>query len=165
MDWFIGLFNLSIDNTEQPDSSLEGDAKLQSRMTLLNQAFTYTLYLNICRSLFEKDKLLFSCLLTTKIMLGGMRLQQAHLRFLLTGATAVDLPKPNPFPAWLSDKAWGDLLEIDEVVTCLFFVLLFFFSIYMCGFKLVAWCLSADHHHYHEHRIGLDVFYAFTHFQ
>ena len=63
-------------------------------------------------SLFEKDKLLFSFLLTTKIMLGHKELDSIELRFFLQGSTKMDLDEPNPVPGWLTDKSWGDLLEL-----------------------------------------------------
>ena len=115
LDWFKTLFQASIDAAEPAPKELKDESKLVARMKNLYDSCTYMLYLSICRSLFEKDKLLFSCLLCTKLMLGAGTLDPAHLRFLLTGATAVDLPKPNPFGSWLSDKAWGDLLELDGV--------------------------------------------------
>ena len=76
LDWYISLYESAI---EQADKS----KILEERLRNLNECFTYLLYKNVCRSLFEKDKLLFSFLLTTKIMSGNRTLDPAELRFFL----------------------------------------------------------------------------------
>ncbi len=71
--------------------------------------------MNICRSLFEKDKLLFSFLLTFKILEFQMQLDYASFRFLLTGGVTLDgkyPSKPDNCDTWLSDKSWQELTRL-----------------------------------------------------
>lgn len=107
LDWYIGLYEMAI--TQAPKSS-----NLDDRLNNLNECFTNILYKNVCRSLFEKDKLLFSFLLTTRIMIGQKKMDPVELRFFLQGSTTMDHTEHNPLP-WLSDKAWFDVLEMCKI--------------------------------------------------
>ena len=36
-------------------------------------------------------------------------------RFLLTGGVGMGNPHPNPYPEWLTDKAWQELVYASEL--------------------------------------------------
>ena len=73
----------------------------------------------MCRSLFAKDKLLFSFLLCTQICVNMGTLPPAELRFFLQGSVSLELARPNPTAgkdrAWLSNNAWADLLGVSDL--------------------------------------------------
>ena len=100
LDWFIDLFVRAIADSEPSDV-------LDDRMENLNSHFQYFLYRNVCRSLFEKDKLAFSLLLCVALLRGYDKLDGQEWRFLLTGGILLDASSapPNPAPEWMSQKA------------------------------------------------------------
>ena len=100
LDWFIDLFVRAIADSEPSDV-------LDDRMENLNSHFQYFLYRNVCRSLFEKDKLAFSLLLCVALLKGYDKLDGQEWRFLLTGGILLDASSapPNPAPEWMSQKA------------------------------------------------------------
>jgi dynein heavy chain len=76
------------------------------RILILNNTFTHSLYENVCRSLFEKHKLLFSFLLTTKILFGDNKIDPVEWRFFLAGPSGTIQIIPNPTD-WLDDLEWA----------------------------------------------------------
>jgi len=108
LDFFKGLFTAAIMNSERSDD-------LQERLANLDKEFLEALYRNICRSLFERDKLIFSMLLTIKLMEMNSEVSRAQLTFFLTGGVSLgeELP-PNP-TTWLSGKLWGELNRLTKI--------------------------------------------------
>eukprot|EP00736_Rhodelphis_marinus_P009962 Rmarinus@m.13206 len=107
--WFIMLFNQAIQDAPPSDH-------LDTRLKNLNNTFTYLLYRNICRSLFEKDKLLFSFLLLIKIMDGDGSLNQPLFRFFITGIVTLETGTlENPAPDWVEPKAWNELQQLEKL--------------------------------------------------
>lgn len=78
LPWFVALFIVSIQTSEK-------DSDLSKRLDLIAAHFLFSLYCNVCRSLFEKDKLLFSLLLATRLLEMRGELGLAEWMFFLTG--------------------------------------------------------------------------------
>ncbi|XP_015175416.1 PREDICTED: dynein heavy chain 3, axonemal [Polistes dominula] len=104
LSWFIHLYVMSITNSEQ-------STDLNVRMKNLNSHFTANIYRNVCRSLFEQHKLMFSLILCVGLMRAEEQLNEDLWTFLLTGGVALDNPYPNPAPSWLSDKSWSEVVQ------------------------------------------------------
>lgn len=107
------IFERALDNGNTIEKG-----KRNEKMKFFIKEFTRLLYENICRSLFEKDKLLFSFLICLQIMNEppNDNLDQAEVRFIMTGGTRVDMKRPNPTGegGWMSDKIWASILQLDE---------------------------------------------------
>eukprot|EP00798_Chlamydomonas_sp_ICE-L_P020336 gene20336-27098_t len=108
--WFISLFIRSIQGSAKSED-------LTERLKHINDHFTYALYQNICMSLFEKDKLLFAFLLTSRIMLGQGQLELPHYQFLLTGGVGInerEVAKPASSD-WISKLLWGKICKVANL--------------------------------------------------
>jgi len=107
--YYIDLFTQAILKSKKSEN-------LEERLQFLKEFFLYSLYCNICRSLFEKDKLTFSFLLSTRILEFHKQLSGDELRFLLTGGLALDEKMPiKPISDWLSSKAWGEIFRLSKL--------------------------------------------------
>ena len=118
LDFFKDIFERTLRST---DDALGEKAKQSERRAYWITEFTKRLYDNVSRSLFQRHILLFSFLMCLKIMdelllqsEGGLNI--AELRFLMAGATQVEMTKPNPTGegGWLTDKAWLTILEMSS---------------------------------------------------
>lgn len=102
LPFFINLFVQSIAEAKPSE-------ELEERIGFLNQEFLESLYRNICRSLFEKDKMIFSFLLMIKLKELSGEIDMNEFRFLLTGGVQLE-ENTRPIPAeWLSQKMWDEL--------------------------------------------------------
>ncbi|XP_016078231.1 PREDICTED: dynein heavy chain 3, axonemal [Miniopterus natalensis] len=108
LTWFINLYTHSLAHSGKSED-------LELRIEYIIEHFTLSIYNNVCRSLFEKDKLLFSLLLTIGILKEKKKINEEIWYFLLTGGIALDNPFPNPASEWLSEKAWAEVVRASTL--------------------------------------------------
>jgi dynein heavy chain len=113
LSWYVNLYIFSIENASK-------SKHIVKRLKFLIDAVTINLYNNVCRSLFEKDKILFSFILTTKIMISNEQLRISDLEFLLCGqqnasSQSMHSKVDNPDSNWISDKIWNSILQLMDV--------------------------------------------------
>uniref|UniRef100_A0A8C3TD43 Dynein heavy chain n=1 Tax=Chelydra serpentina TaxID=8475 RepID=A0A8C3TD43_CHESE len=107
LEWFLNIFLSGISNSERADT-------LKKRIVNINNYLTFSLYCNVCRSLFEKHKLMFGFLLCVRIMMNEGKINMDEWRYLLSGG-AVKMMRENPAPEWLYERAWGDILALTNL--------------------------------------------------
>lgn len=81
----------------------------------MNTQFLEGLFKNVCVSLFEKDKLIFSFLLCIKLLELNGTMDPAELKFLLTGGVALGEDYGEPPAEWVSAKMWGELSRMSKL--------------------------------------------------
>ncbi|ESP01004.1 hypothetical protein LOTGIDRAFT_225521 [Lottia gigantea] len=108
LTWFVNLFIMSIHDSNKSKI-------LEKRLRYLSDHFTFSLYCNVCRSLFEKDKLLFSFILCSNILTSRNELDQIEFMFFLTGGVGLENKLANPAPTWLTDKSWDEICRMSDL--------------------------------------------------
>jgi dynein heavy chain len=116
LDFYKMIYERALDN----GNSIE-KGKRNEKVKFFIKEFTSLLYENICRSLFEKDKLLFSMLMYFKIVEKThddpkILLDPREVRFVMVGGSRVEMARPNPTGAsgWMTDKIWASVLQLGD---------------------------------------------------
>jgi len=108
LEWFIGIFLNSIANAERAET-------IEQRIVNINEYNTFSLYCNVCRSLFEKHKLMFAFLLCIRIQTNDGLVDADEWKWLLSGGTSTPEKLPNPCSEWISDRSWQDVLMLPAL--------------------------------------------------
>jgi len=107
LEFFIKLFKKRLEASEQsPDPKI--------RLKIIVEDITRSFYVNICRGLFEKDKLLFSFLMAIKIKMADGGISSRLWNFFLRGPSQEPRENQEPIP-YLSDKIYKNVLSLAEL--------------------------------------------------
>ena len=93
-----------------PPTDFSNSNNKDVRIANLNKIFTKNLYENVCRSLFEKDKLLFSFVICYKIIVGTtgntIKIPETQWRYFLAGPSG-DVEIPTNPTKWINKNEWA----------------------------------------------------------
>lgn len=107
LEFFMKLFKRRLEVTEKRE-------RVADRISLLINDITESFYLNICRGLFEKDKLLYSFMIASKIMLYDSLINDAEWNFYLRGGQGAT-EMPEQLPAFVTEKMYKDFADLSAV--------------------------------------------------
>lgn len=108
LDFFSKLFNLRLMKSQKSDD-------INIRLKILVEDITKSFYFNICRGLFEKDKLLYSFLNAVRISLKAEKVSIKEWAFFLKGNEDYD---GEPFTAsglHLDGGSWTAIKALEEI--------------------------------------------------
>jgi dynein heavy chain len=106
LEFFTKLFNRRLDKSEKSEV-------LSERLAILTADVTESFYLNICRGLFEKDKLLFSFLNTASVLRRAGDITPEEWNCYLRGTTT-DFSSYTNDCDYLDEKTYFKILGLEE---------------------------------------------------
>lgn len=108
LEFFAGLFNKRLADSEKSEVKEE-------RIALIIADLTSQFYINICRGLFEKDKLMYSFLNTTSILRRADAISAIEWAFFLRGSSN-DYSEHQVRVEYVSEKTWQNLVALETEV-------------------------------------------------
>jgi dynein heavy chain len=105
LTFFTALFNRRLALSKKSDV-------LEERLEILIKDITIQFYRNICRGLFEKDKLTYSFLNATSILTRDNRITPEEMNYFVRGPA---LQIKNDNPTEIPEDVYNDLIALEEV--------------------------------------------------
>jgi len=109
--WFIQLYITSIDTSSR-------SVILERRLQFLKSSFTKNLHSSVCRSLFEKDRLLYSFLLCVKILIDDKQTTHEEVKYF---SASLDEENHDTIlesaPEWLPVKKWRQICKLSRIAS------------------------------------------------
>jgi dynein heavy chain, axonemal len=114
LDWYKELFQTSI---EESRSNNYGD-----RIKNIIKTHQLKVYKQVCRSLFEKHKLLLSLQMCVKLKMSEGEINEDEWTFFLRGGLVMDRSTQpvKPLFDWITTTAWDNITELEKMLPSTF---------------------------------------------
>jgi len=108
LQYFKQLFKFNIEESEKNDD-------VPTRVATIIKVCTQEIFLNICRGLFEKDKLLFSFMITANVLRQQGEIKEDEWSFFISGSGVIDSDTiPYPGGLWMDMARWSEINQLDK---------------------------------------------------
>ncbi|MCQ2815733.1 MAG: AAA family ATPase, partial [archaeon] len=123
LKFYQDIFGRAIELVPKDPNEKDEGPRLEEMM----KKFDYLLYDKICMSLFDKDKIVFSFLMLTKILSIAKEPEEKEkynkeIRMFVTGGSGKETDIPNPAKddpeGWITQVQWNSLCEISQSLSC-----------------------------------------------
>lgn len=108
LEFFVKLFKKRLEVTPKKE-------QLSERLKVLIEDITESFYTNICRGLFEKDKLLFSFMIASKIQLAANKINAKEWNFFLRGSLSEVEFAQEDIPKFLNERIYKTCLQLSTL--------------------------------------------------
>lgn len=108
LDFFSKLFNLRLLKSQKSDD-------LSQRLGILVEDITRSFYFNICRGLFEKDKLLYSFLNAVRISLKAEKISIKEWAYFLKGVEDLEGDSFSSGNLYLEGNVWAGIKLLEDI--------------------------------------------------
>lgn len=108
--WYTNLYRWAIENANK---SRDTDKRIQ----FLKTKMTISLFNTVGRALYKKDKLLFTWILTTRILLASNKIDKHEYEFFTVGIqnNCIEIADTVPPYEWVSNKTWINLQLMERL--------------------------------------------------
>jgi dynein heavy chain len=113
LQYFSKLFAFNIQNSE-------ANADVAIRVETIINVCTVEIFLNICRGLFEKDKILFAAVIAFSVMRNSGEIAPSEWGYFISGSGLLDFSSIPEWPGgnWLLHKTWVELYTLANRPGC-----------------------------------------------
>ena len=108
LEFFVRLFKKRLESTPKKE-------QVSERLKVLLTDITESFYTNICRGLFEKDKLLFSFMIASKIQLTAGKINAKEWNFFLRGSLSEVDFNLEEMPKFITEKVYQPCVQLYNI--------------------------------------------------
>lgn len=109
LQYFKKLFKFNIEESEKNED-------VDIRVKTIIDVCTEEIFFNICRGLFEKDKVLFAFMITSQVLKHSGEIAADNWNFFVSGSGILDTSTVQPYPGgvWMDFNRWVELSELER---------------------------------------------------